>query len=630
MRRPRSSTPPARGRHRKRAGLSLIFLAGIAFPFPAAGQPPPPRPPQRPPLRSPPPIENVVVAQLDRQQIGRSLARQFYYLVDPVAELTIADIRSPAMTDRFRLSESDEINLGFSSSAVWLRIDFETFARESPDWMLTFDYPLLDHIDVYDGAADDDRPFARLGDRLPFTARQVPHRAFALPIPVRGPSHRRLFIRIATESSMQVRPTFTSGREFFLAATREELYFGIAYGLMLLMAVYNLFLFFEVRDPSYLWYVAATLMGVGFLMALYGHAFEYLWPRWPAVANLANPLFASLWIASTAAFARLFLEAHRFSPRVDRVLMGLMVLGCLATAVALFAPYRPAMVLASGSAGVNGITLLICGALAWGRGHRAARFFTLAWLGLGAGVTGLVVSRFGWMPDNALTRNGAIAGSILEMLLLSLALSDKYRLMTVELEGYSRGLETMVADRTQQLEEANSRLRQLSITDPLTGVANRRHFDERLEVEVGRHRRVGAPLSLAMVDIDRFKEFNDRFGHQAGDECLQRVAEAIRSAAHRATDLVARFGGEEFAVLLPETGVGGAREIGERILATVRELRLTPDGAAPDGERIAVSIGLASRIPTEHDPAEEVVAAADRALYEAKRAGRDQLVADLG
>jgi len=641
MRFNRGSTSPASGPHglrsrracrlrkRQRILLSAALLFGLAVPRAAIPQFPP-QPPPRFEGGDPPVIEGVQVAELGRDLIGRSLAGKFYYLVDPSGELEFDQIRDPAFADRFRLSAIDEVNLGFTAKVLWLRLDIGTTGTRLPDWMLTFDYPLLDHIDVFDATAPADRPIARLGDRLPFAARLVPHRTFALPLTGRLPARLRLYIRVATESSMQVRPTLTRGREFFLESTHDELYFGVAYGLMLLMAVYNLFLFFEVRDPSYLAYVLATLCGLGFLMALNGHAFEYLWPGSPAIGNLANPVLASLWIASTAAFARLFLEAHTFSPRVDRVLVGLIVLGCVATLVALLAPYRPAMVLASGSAGVNGITLMVCGALAWARGHRAARFFTLAWLGLGAGVTGLAVSRFGWMPDNELTRNGAMAGAVVEMILLSLALSDKYRLMTVELQGYSRGLETMVAERTQQLEEANSALRQLSITDPLTGVFNRRHFDEILEVEIRRHRRVGAPLSLAMVDIDRFKEFNDRHGHQAGDECLQLVAGAIRSAAHRATDLVARFGGEEFAVLLPETGAAGAREIGERIVAAVRELRFTPPSETEPSQRVTVSVGLATRIPTEHDPAAEVVANADRALYEAKRSGRDQLVADPG
>jgi diguanylate cyclase (GGDEF)-like protein len=359
-------------------------------------------------------------------------------------------------------------------------------------------------------------------------------------------------------------------------------------------------------------------------MCLNGHAFRYLWPDSPSIANQANPVLASLWVLTTAGFARLFLESTPRAPKTSRVLDGLIVLGAVSTVLAFAASYRPAMVFASGAALLDALLLLVCGAIYWSRGVRAARFFTLAWVGLGVGTINLAVSRFGLMPDNSFTRNGALLGGVFEIVLLSLALSDKYRLMQIQLEGYSRGLESMVDERTHQLETANASLRKLATVDSLTGVSNRRHFEEHLEKEVRRHRRIAMPLSLVMIDIDHFKEFNDRYGHPRGDECLRQVAEAIASVARRPGDLVARYGGEEFAVLLPHTDRDGARAIGEGIRQAVAALRLS--AAAGPEERVAVSVGLTSRAVDGQGSGEELVEEADRALYEAKRSGRDRMV----
>jgi diguanylate cyclase (GGDEF)-like protein len=164
------------------------------------------------------------------------------------------------------------------------------------------------------------------------------------------------------------------------------------------------------------------------------------------------------------------------------------------------------------------------------------------------------------------------------------------------------------------------RLAELSALDGLTGVGNRRSFDETIAVEMARARRTGRPLSLVLVDIDRFKRFNDEHGHQAGDEALRAVARALQSAV-RAEDRVCRFGGEEFAVLLPATDRDGAREVAERVRAQVAR------ASVPHGP-VTVSAGLAETDGTL--PVPELIARADARLYEAKRAGRDRVVAGPG
>jgi diguanylate cyclase (GGDEF)-like protein/PAS domain S-box-containing protein len=175
-----------------------------------------------------------------------------------------------------------------------------------------------------------------------------------------------------------------------------------------------------------------------------------------------------------------------------------------------------------------------------------------------------------------------------------------------------------------QVEDANRQLEHLARQDALTGLANRRYFDEMIAIELQRAARDETTLSLIMIDIDHFKGFNDRYGHPAGDECLKAVAQAMREAPNRPGDVVARYGGEEFAILLPNTPETGALIIAERIRHAVRLLRIEHD--ASRHKIVTISLGVASLVPQRqvHRP-KDLIGAADRALYEAKGAGRDRV-----
>jgi diguanylate cyclase (GGDEF)-like protein len=179
-----------------------------------------------------------------------------------------------------------------------------------------------------------------------------------------------------------------------------------------------------------------------------------------------------------------------------------------------------------------------------------------------------------------------------------------------------------------KLDSANRELTRLSAVDGLTGIANRRQFDETLLREWRRCQREQAPLSLLMVDVDYFKQYNDGYGHQAGDECLKLVAETLRGRLRRPADIVARYGGEEFAAVLPGTAPEGAIMVAESMSAAIRQLGIPHDGSAFGV--LTVSIGSATLIPKQAEGLPRLLSAADWALYEAKREGRNCVrVADL-
>jgi diguanylate cyclase (GGDEF)-like protein len=166
-------------------------------------------------------------------------------------------------------------------------------------------------------------------------------------------------------------------------------------------------------------------------------------------------------------------------------------------------------------------------------------------------------------------------------------------------------------------------LRELILTDALTGVANRRAFDERLAAEWRRCGRAGLAVALILVDIDHFKLYNDHYGHQAGDRTLVQVAGAMRKAAGRTQDLVARYGGEEFAILLPQLEGKGAVCVARRLMAEL-ESQAIPHGASPTAPNLTVSMGIACQVPGEHGVPADLIQIADSLLYRAKADGRNR------
>jgi diguanylate cyclase (GGDEF)-like protein len=191
-------------------------------------------------------------------------------------------------------------------------------------------------------------------------------------------------------------------------------------------------------------------------------------------------------------------------------------------------------------------------------------------------------------------------------------------------------LEQRVAERTAQLEDANRKLATLSITDGLTGLANRRRFDEVLGAECARAARLRQPIAVIMLDVDQFKKFNDHYGHQAGDACLVRVAQALAAGTRRAGDLTARYGGEEFSIVLPNTGVDEALEIGEALRRAIEALEIAHAGA--DAGQVTISVGIAAQPGQGAASPDALLRLADAALYRAKDAGRNRVLlgADVG
>ncbi|MGH8178161.1 MAG: diguanylate cyclase domain-containing protein [Steroidobacter sp.] len=267
----------------------------------------------------------------------------------------------------------------------------------------------------------------------------------------------------------------------------------------------------------------------------------------------------------------------------------------------------------------------------------ASQFSTSSWLsaGLSVGVVAALAVTVMAALARTLVLHSRIARRTRE---LEGELMQRRR-VEAELEAIRDDLETRVRERTHALEArneeltrlrlaletANQRLRRLVAEDGLTGIANRRHFDRALDRELRRARRDGQPLSLIFLDLDEFKRFNDTYGHARGDEVLRQVAQTLDETFRRGGDLVARYGGEEFAVVLP--GVDGRRAglYAERLRRRIWRLAIAYD-ESPVTNRVTISGGVATVVPPAIVSPDDLLSAADKALYRAKCLGRNRII----
>jgi len=565
---------------------------------------------------------------LNENQAHYSFSNKLSYFIDKSSNLSLQAVQKELSDKSFALIQKDNISLGYIKSVVWLHFLVENKTSQVDDWLLIFDYPLIDEIEIF--FKREDQMFWQsqlMGDSLKFHQRPVDFRAFASPIKLKNGSVTEVFVKIRTSSSMQIRPSLASTQIFFEDELSKEMFYGVVYGIMILMALYNLFLYLAVRDKSYLAYVFSVVSGCIFIMALNGHAYQYLWPDTPWLANTAIPLFTSLWMTSTALFTQMFLETKKFAPKLYKAINFLIAFATFSVFYSLFGDYQSVIKIATGLALLNGILILSTSVVCWRAGNRFARFFVGAWAVYGVGTALLVISRFGLLADYFITHNSASIGLLVEIIMLSLALSDKYRVLNEELELHTLELEDKVALRTQELEKSNAQLHKLSRYDALTNLPNRRYFDTQLEQEWGRSLRESESLSILVCDVDEFKNINDHFGHQYGDDCLKAVADAIIEALNRPADMPARFGGDEFVVILPETKALGAELLGIKICENINALALSQ---APDAlhKIVTLSIGCATLKPDSTNNIQQLFALADKNLFKAKKNGRNCVVSD--
>lgn len=571
----------------------------------------------------------VVEIPADTDRLG--LTPHLSYRHDSESADRVQDALAHARAGRFEPVPGGNAAFGFQRGAFWFHANLVNRNPGEQRWLLVQEYPLSDRLDVYVRYADGRLLHQAGGDHLPFDARSVRYRHpnFLLELPPGEPVE--LLVRVESQSSMQVPLELYTPSAFTELSRDAQFAIGLYYGILLALFFYNLVLWISLRDASYFWYLFHISAFGLVLFTLNGLGFEYLWPNSPWLADKSVPLSICLALIGMNQFTRTFLELpQRWAAgnAVSLAVIGFFVVFGIAS---LWLPYRVSTPIAAMAVLVGVFWILIATIRVLRLGYQPAKLLLLAWGMFLLGTAVFTLLAFGVLPKNFFTEYGVQIGSALEMLLLSIALGYRYAALRNENERIAGEanimLERKVAQRTQevrnalmQLEEAHGRLRDSSRRDGLTGLYNRNWFHEAFDRMIADSRQSRHPLSLLMIDLDHFKSINDRHGHLAGDECLRWAARRIGQALQPHDALLARFGGEEFVVGLPDHDLRSAVGVAEAVRqALVQE----PFQTKAQAIRVSASIGVHTINPETLGDIDKAFEVADMALYAAKANGRN-------
>ena len=399
----------------------------------------------------------MLAGAVEFNQSTRSLplGRVMQVLEDPTDALTIAQVSSPAYAAQFKTHDQATLNVGYSRSVFWLKVDLHytaTDPRAPRTWFLELAYPPLNRLDLYqnDGTGGY-RLTTRTGSALPFSSREVRQSNYLFKLNFVPDQQQTVYLRLQSEGSIQAPLTLWAGTAYLEEQPLRLYVLGAIYGVLLGMLVYNLFIYLSVRDTSYLYYILYIASFGLYQLSVNGVAVEYFWPNNPWWSNAAVPFLIGSAALFGSLFARSFLHTAQHSRWLDRILLALATCGAVVMVLALLTSYAVALRLATGLALVFTVTIFVAAIKAWYCGQRMARYFIIAWSAflLGGVVNTMMV--LGYLPNMFLTMYASQLGSAIEVALLSLALADR-------INGMREQQAQILFDASQKLEVLNQQL----------------------------------------------------------------------------------------------------------------------------------------------------------------------------
>jgi diguanylate cyclase (GGDEF)-like protein len=584
-----------------------------------------------------------------------TVVQDIEHLVDVEKQYSISNIFN---TSDSLWQHQDLTLLGMSNELHWFRFTLKNVATTHA-WLLEIDSAMLDSINLWFVQSNKVLAEYKAGDTPIFSKRSIKHENFLFTIPTNGlPVEVVISTYIrgvrGVKSAIPLPLNIWKQEDYLEFATENGLIMGAFFGLMLAMGLSNLVFFIATRSPTFLVYAGYVIFLALTLSALQGLGYRYIWPNSPWFQQHAIGIFANLTVSLSIIFCDLLLDVRAYNTRLSKLLNITAYAFLIGLVMSLFIPLQVFL---------NTFLLMLCAAgifvfaisiWLWLKGLATARYYTLAWVflfisGFAVSQDSLNIPNFG-LPSYYLMMLGAGIETLLLGLILAFSrnqqhqtlldtqtkLLDKERqaqhvqkdLFALQ-ENATVDLEYKVQERTLELEialrelsDTNRELQEKNTLDALTGIRNRSYFDKKYQAEVRRSRREQTHLSVVMMDIDYFKNVNDQYGHLTGDECIKTVAQTLEKALKRSSDELCRYGGEEFALILPSTGLEGALVLVEHLRAEIEKISIQVKNGSVN---ITISAGIGSAIANINQPEDIILALADEQLYAAKNAGRNNV-----
>jgi len=548
--------------------------------------------------------------------------------VDHSQALTIDDIQ------HLNLENNDALSRLFipakEQANYWLIFQIHNQSDQPIGRIVKFDESFLYQADLYYQLDDQQWFHEENGLSVPLALRSIQNRLPSYRVALQPGETKTLYLMMNSKQTLlTVSVQVKSQHQFLMDEQFESAAYWLFFGMSLAILLYNLFLLLSLRDKLYFYYVlyCATF----FIFVIMYSGFD-LYLVTSAPMHYLLVISISFSIAFLSLFMRELLSTKNELPAIDLCFRFLILLFFAQGIFIAFNGNYSYLVIYTGMPSTLFFFAVCLYAFLKKVPLASYALFGLSWHLVGlfsvAGVNAGVLS------FNFFTRYGFMIGSLIELFVFSLALA--YRIqhlrsnqITIQSDLYlaeykaKQKLEETVKKRTEELMNVNKRLKHLSQEDGLTGLFNRRFFDQSIFKEWGCMQRQKHSLCLVLADIDLFKTFNDVYGHQLGDQCLRLVSEVIKQSTCRSSDIAARYGGEEFVIILPDSDVEDGRQIAYKIQLALKEKNIKHEGS-PMG-KVTMSFGVAAIIPDDYCSIEGLIKSADIALYESKDNGRNSI-----
>jgi len=451
------------------------------------------------------------------------LAPWLFYYEDVEGAKTITDVQVMPEVKWTRNNDRTP-NYSYSDSVYWFRADLSNIGVDRLNGIAEVSNPLLNDIEFYFVKEGEISRYGVSGSRHTFRNRSLPHRSFLFQFELESKQQGTVYFRVKSQSSFQV-PILVASEFKYFEYDQFDLSMKFAYyGMMAVIILFNLFLYFSLREPVYLVYITFIFGFAVQQFSMHGFVTEKIWPNHPEIQEYMVLFFMPFTMFFALEFTRRFLSLDRYSPRVNNFLKVYQIITIFIAALVFFADYALVGRTVAIAAVVVSLTCLIVGPYQWIKGQSIARYYSIAWICVAAGSALLALNKLGVVPRTGLTENGLLAGSAAEAILLSFALADR---LNMERDRRFKAQRRMLLE-SENRKQAEKRLIHAALHHPITGYPNRLYFERWFD---GDRNGIDIPknFAFALIHLNRFHEINQTLGHGLADGLFTRVTQRLNA-----------------------------------------------------------------------------------------------------